>query len=575
MLYIGKNLDDMYKELKNSGLNDNIPIKIYAINYDTRAIMVDINKSIRDLPYLSLQAEFFQIEFEAPKVLKKFTDLSIENLLNMFLDILPENNFSLYSENMSDEEYEQIIKNLKDFCNGTKWEIYSFFYYLEFFLENKKNKKKKIKLFGSPLTHEEAVEKIKELFNKEKIIRNINNNNLIGILEKFYQEGKDFSINLMEDLALDNYLYGKKNIKFFYTYITNTKDIKKFLEAYNFICKPIEKIKEEDIKKILKMNFELTSSILTEKIKLKLEIIKTLVLEKSYEYFFKTNTTSSEADIFLTEIKNELENKINNTFLEYVIKELFELVGTTAKRYDSNNIISRFLINIKNLPEAELKYFSFNNFFRSQLYYKNKFLKMASEEIKFLNLNKNPLNKKLKISNSYQILRGEREFGEDNLEKLLIYLNNKNKEKEIIDKKIKDIKLYYNLLQKYKNLSSFSFENYTLEKFIRYNEVYNFFKNCDFSLKISPRGSYLYGRYILKFTYYSEKVSKYNVNEDYVVRLKDGSLELMKYLGECDNKLCFFKESNLQIFLKEEIEIHQIKSLVFAEDTTKKTKTLF
>lgn len=31
MLYIGKNLDDMYKELKNSGLNDNIRIKIYAI----------------------------------------------------------------------------------------------------------------------------------------------------------------------------------------------------------------------------------------------------------------------------------------------------------------------------------------------------------------------------------------------------------------------------------------------------------------------------------------------------------------------------------------------------------------
>ena len=570
MLYIGKNLDDMYKELKNSGLSDNTQIKIYVIDSDTRAIKVDINKLIGDLPYLTIQADFFQIELEAPKVLKKFTDLSIENLLKMFFDILPENNFSLYSENMSDEEYEQIIKRLKDSCNETKWEIYSFFYYLKIFLESKKNKKKKIKLFGTPFTYEEATEKIKKLFNKEKIICNINSNTLIRILENFYRKGKDFSIDPIERLALDKFLYDKENIKLIYLYFMNTENIKKILEAYNFICKPIEKINEEDIKKILKMNFELKSSILAEKINFKLEIIKTLVLEKSYEYFLKTNTTSNKADLFLTEIKKELKNKIKNTFLEYVTDELFELIGTTAKRYNSSKIISKFLINIKNLPEAELKYFSFNNFFRSQLYYKNKFLKMTSEEIKFLN--KNPLNEKLKITNSYQILRGEREFGDDNFEKLLISLNKKN---EIIDKKIENIKLYYNLLQKYKNLSSFSFENYTSEKFIRYNEIYNFFKKSDFSLKINSRGSYLYGRYILKFTYYQEKINKYNINENYVIKLKDGSIELMKYLGESDNKICFFKESNLKIFSKKEIEGHQIKSLVFADDTEKIIRPLF
>lgn len=232
-------------------------------------------------------------------------------------------------------------------------------------------------------------------------------------------------------------------------------------------------------------------------------------------------------------------------------------------KYNPDKIISEYIINIKSLSEEELKYFSFNNFFRSQLYYKNNFLAIIKEDL----LSINPTD-----SNTQKILKGERELGERILEKIISSLD---KKEENTNKKIENINLHYNLLQKYKKLSLFSLENYSSEVFIKYDEIYNFFKVSDFSLKIKPRGLYLYERYVLNFTYYPEKINKYNINEAYVVKLEDGSLELMKYLGECDNKLCFFKESNLQIFLKEEVEVHQIKSLVFAEDTKEEIKTLF
>lgn len=553
MLYIGKDLNTMYKNLRDSGLDGNIPVKIYAI--DSYTIKKDTNKFISDLQYLSVQADFFQIEFDAPKVLKKMTDLKIEDLFQVFFDIFPENKFSLYSETLDEEDYKKIIEKIKKFYNENKYQTYLFFQRLNILLENKEEK---ISYINKKFTPEEFKNFIKVNSDKEKIINNQKPTSILSnIIEKFYQEKFSISslIDSLEQIYLQNFLNNKEILKARVLYEISNEELIKILRVYNFIFKPVEKIKKEDIEDILKLKINLNiKEDYRESLNSKLEIIKILILEKSYEYFFKNNYSADDAKKFLDALKEKKGQKSSENFVHYVCSNLLK---KEKIKYNPDKIISEYIVTIENLSEEELKYFSFNNFFRSQLYYKNNFLALIKEDL----LSINPTD-----SNTQKILKGERELGERILEKIISSLD---KKEETTNKKIENINLYYNLLQKYKKLSLFSLENYSLEVFMKYDEIYNFFKNRDFSLNINPRGSYLYERYVLNFTYYPEKINKYDINEAYVVKLEDGSIELMKYLGECDNKLCFFKEGNLQIFLKEEVEVHQIKSLVFAEDTKK------
>lgn len=559
MLYIGKDLNTMYKNLRDSGLDGNIPVKIYAI--DSYTIKKDTNKFISDLQYLSVQADFFQIEFDAPKVLKKMTDLKIEDLFQVFFDIFPENKFSLYSETLDEEDYKKIIEKIKKFYNENKYQTYLFFQRLNILLENKEEK---ISYINKKFTPEEFKNFIKVNSDKEKIINNQKPTSILSnIIEKFYQEKFSISslIDSLEQIYLQNFLNNKEILKARVLYEISNEELIKILRVYNFIFKPVEKIKKEDIEDILKLKINLNiKEDYRESLNSKLEIIKILILEKSYEYFFKNNYSADDAKKFLDALKEKKGQKSSENFVHYVCSNLLK---KEKIKYNPDKIISEYIVTIENLSEEELKYFSFNNFFRSQLYYKNNFLALIKEDL----LSINPTD-----SNTQKILKGERELGERILEKIIFSLD---KKEETTNKKIENINLYYNLLQKYKKLSLFSLENYSSEVFMKYDEIYNFFKNRDFSLNINPRGSYLYERYVLNFTYYPEKINKYDINEAYVVKLEDGSIELMKYLGECDNKLCFFKEGNLQIFLKEEVEVHQIKSLVFAEDTKQGIETLF
>lgn len=561
MLYIGKDLNTMYKNLRDSGLDGNIPVKIYAI--DSYTIKKDTNKFISDLQYLSVQADFFQIEFEAPKKLKKMTDSKIEDLFQIFFDIFPENKFSLYSETLDEEDYKKIIEKIKKFYDENEYQTYLFFQRLNILLENKEEK---ISYINKKFTPEDFRNFIKINFDKEKIINNQKPTSILSnIIEKFYQEKFSISslIGSLEQIYIQNFLNNKEILKARVLYETSNEELIKILKAYNFIFKPVEKIKKEDLEEILKLKINLRIEEGYKKnLNSKMKITKILILEKSYEYFLKNNYSADDAKKFLEALKEKKGQKSSENFVHYVCSNLLKKEKEKIK-YNPDKIISEYIINIKSLSEEELKYFSFNNFFRSQLYYKNNFLALIKEDL----LSINPTD-----SNTQKILKGERELGERILEKIISSLD---KKEENTNKKIENINLYYNLLQKYKKLSLFSLENYSSEVFMKYDEIYNFFKNRDFSLNINPRGSYLYERYVLNFTYYPEKLNKYNINEAYVVKLKDGSIELMKYLGECDNKLCFFKEGNLQIFLKEEVEVHQIKSLVFAEDTKEEIKTLF
>lgn len=557
MLYIGKDLNTMYKNLRDSGLKENTPVKIYAI--DSYSIKKDTNKVISDLQYLSVQAEFFQVEFETPKVLKKITDLKIEDLFQIFFDISPENKFSLYSESLDEEDYKKIIEKIKKFYDENEYQTYLFFQRLNILLENKEEK---ISYINKKFTPEEFKNFIKVNSDKEKIINNQKPTSILSnIIEKFYQEKFSISslIGSLEQIYIQDFLNNKEILKARVLYEISNEELIKILRVYNFIFKPVEKIKKEDIEDILKLKLKINLNIkedYRESLNSKLEIIKILILEKSYEYFFKNNYSADDTKKFLDALKEKKGQKSSENFVHYVCSNLLKKEKEKIK-YNPDKIISEYIVTIENLSEEELKYFSFNNFFRSQLYYKNNFLALIKEDL----LSINPTD-----SNTQKILKGERELGERILEKIISSLD---KKEENTNKKIENINLYYNLLQKYKKLSLFSLENYSSEVFMKYDEIYNFFKNRDFSLNINPRGSYLYERYVLNFTYYPEKLNKYNINEAYVVKLKDGSIELMKYLGECDNKLCFFKEGNLQIFLKEEVEIYQIKNLVFAEDTKK------
>lgn len=281
---------------------------IYAI--DSYTIKKDTNKFISDLQYLSVQAEFFQIEFEAPKVLKKMTDLKIEDLFQVFFDIFPENKFSLYSETLDEEDYKKIIEKIKKFYDENKYQTYLFFQRLNILLENKEEK---ISYINKKFTPEEFKNFIKINFDKEKIINNQKPTSILSnIIEKFYQEKFSISslIGSLEQIDIQNFLNNKEILKARVLYETSNEELIKILKAYNFIFKPVEKIKKEDLEEILKLKINLSIEEGYKKnLNSKMKITKILILEKSYEYFLKNNYSADDAKKFLEALK---EKKVKN-----------------------------------------------------------------------------------------------------------------------------------------------------------------------------------------------------------------------------------------------------------------------
>lgn len=581
MLYIGKELIYIYNELRTV-YDENTQITIYAINYiDSKINEVDFSKVINDLKYLYLpEAHFFVVAIDEQRELKNFTDLKEEQLKTIFFDIVPENQFSLYSNDISKEKYNSIIKKLRIQYDEEHFKLYHFFYYFDILYKHKN--RKKININGNKYTVKELTDFIKKQFQFQEI-KNIIEKKDLKNLKEFFKEINDFfekdTISLLDENKLQSFLNDKENLKIKFICDMDIKKLNDFLVMYNFICKPHENITEKNINEILKIDIDIKTENLGldiegySQIKFsfedKYQILLISIFEKIYKYYRTNNYNATDVYVKLEKLKEEFgKNKLKTNFIKELKKTILKSTkkkDITTREYDSDKIIEKYLREFqkvfkkKNISDEELKYFSFNSFFRNQLYYKKIFLdKIKKSDVKGA------------VTNLSGILRGEREIGEENLKKIITFLKLQNK--SIF---IPDIKTSYALLQKYKLLNSIVGNIETKNDLMKYIDIYDFFKEKDFMLRCFEKSTtIILNRIVLEFSYYPNKINKLYKYEYYIVEYKKNK-EIMQYLEESDEKICFSQNDKIKILNKEEIEVYQIKSLTFADDTPKKILTLF
>lgn len=581
MLYIGKELIYIYNELRTV-YDENTQITIYAINYiDSKINEVDFSKVINDLKYLYLpEAHFFVVAIDEQRELKNFTDLKEEQLKTIFFDIVPENQFSLYSNDISKEKYNSIIKKLRIQYDEEHFKLYHFFYYFDILYKHKN--RKKININGNKYTVKELTDFIKKQFQFQEI-KNIIEKKDLKNLKEFFKEINDFfekdTISLLDENKLQSFLNDKENLKIKFICDMDIKKLNDFLVMYNFICKPHENITEKNINEILKIDIDIKTENLGldiegySQIKFsfedKYQILLISIFEKIYKYYRTNNYNATDVYVKLEKLKEEfVKNKLKTNFIKELKKTILKSTkkkDITTREYDSDKIIEKYLREFqkvfkkKNISDEELKYFSFNSFFRNQLYYKKIFLdKIKKSDVKGA------------VTNLSGILRGEREIGEENLKKIITFLKLQNK--SIL---IPDIKTSYALLQKYKLLNSIVGNIETKNDLMKYIDIYDFFKEKDFMLRCFEKSTtIILNRIVLEFSYYPNKINKLYKYEYYIVEYKKNK-EIMQYLGESDEKICFSQNDKIKILNKEEIEIYQIKSLVFSDDTEEIIQPLF
>lgn len=581
MLYIGKELIYIYNELRTV-YDENTQITIYAINYiDSKINEVDFSKVINDLKYLYLpEAHFFVVAIDEQRELKNFTDLKEEQLKTIFFDIVPENQFSLYSNDISKEKYNSIIKKLRIQYDEEHFKLYHFFYYFDILYKHKN--RKKININGNKYTVKELTDFIKKQFQFQEI-KNIIEKKDLKNLKEFFKEINDFfekdTISLLDENKLQSFLNDKENLKIKFICDMDIKKLNDFLVMYNFICKPHENITEKNINEILKIDIDIKTENLGldiegySQIKFsfedKYQILLISIFEKIYKYYRTNNYNATDVYVKLEKLKEEfVKNKLKTNFIKELKKTILKSTkkkDITTREYDSDKIIEKYLREFqkvfkkKNISDEELKYFSFNSFFRNQLYYKKIFLdKIKKSDVKGA------------VTNLSGILRGEREIGEENLKKIITFLKLQNK--SIL---IPDIKTSYALLQKYKLLNSIVGNIETKNDLMKYIDIYDFFKEKDFMLRCFEKSTtIILNRIVLEFSYYPNKINKLYKYEYYIVEYKKNK-EIMQYLGESDEKICFSQNDKIKILNKEEIEIYQIKSLVFSDDTKEIIQPLF
>lgn len=581
MLYIGKELIYIYNELRTV-YDENTQITIYAINYiDSKINEVDFSKVINDLKYLYLpEAHFFVVAIDEQRELKNFTDLKEEQLKTIFFDIVPENQFSLYSNDISKEKYNSIIKKLRIQYDEEHFKLYHFFYYFDILYKHKN--RKKININGNKYTVKELTDFIKKQFQFQEI-KNIIEKKDLKNLKEFFKEINDFfekdTISLLDENKLQSFLNDKENLKIKFICDMDIKKLNDFLVMYNFICKPHENITEKNINEILKIDIDIKTENLGldiegySQIKFsfedKYQILLISIFEKIYKYYRTNNYNATDVYVKLEKLKEEfVKNKLKTNFIKELKKTILKSTkkkDITTREYDSDKIIEKYLREFqkvfkkKNISDEELKYFSFNSFFRNQLYYKKIFLdKIKKSDVKGA------------VTNLSGILRGEREIGEENLKKIITFLKLQNK--SIL---IPNIKTSYALLQKYKLLNSIVGNIETKNDLMKYIDIYDFFKEKDFMLRCFEKSTtIILNRIVLEFSYYPNKINKLYKYEYYIVEYKKNK-EIMQYLGESDEKICFSQNDKIKILNKEEIEIYQIKSLVFSDDTEEIIQPLF
>lgn len=112
MIYLTRNLSQAYDKLREINIENNT-LRIYAVPSGYETIKIDINKTIEDLKYISsTDKELYLLEFKTPNILKKLTELSLDDWSRIFFSFCGENEYSIYSEKLTQKDYKEIIQKM-------------------------------------------------------------------------------------------------------------------------------------------------------------------------------------------------------------------------------------------------------------------------------------------------------------------------------------------------------------------------------------------------------------------------------------------------------------------------------
>lgn len=570
MLYINKNLDKIYKELIEL-VDGETKVKLYGFNYyfDDEKFVADFEKTVNDLKQISTSGEdFFIIEVEN-KNFKKLSDLELYDLIEIFFDIVPENKFSIYSDNLTEEDFNKLFNKFREDKYLEDFYICNLFNWINTYQEN--SKKERILWNGIKYTKKDFLSLIKSQYDTKFLISFIENysesmkkidaeyfkSNTEYFIEKFFEE--DFNIGMLEKYQLCGLIKDREINNYFYSLYKlscnkkSLNQVKNFIYLHNFLAKPIENFIDEDIKNLLSLNlnFDIIENLPgIQSMENKFELMKISTYDKIQEYFLINRKKANEVDKYFPNIEG-------NTFIKNA-KQAILTCNSKTKYYEYKDISALYIkfFNKNKIEDTKIKYYFCNDFRRLYLYYKINFLKKINEE---------ELKIREVISNFTKIINGERNIGVENYSKVIEIFKKNNDEEKVLQ-----IQKYHILYKKYEELKYLIDTNIDLnikesDILIKYNNISGFYKEKEFLLKKSRFSiSYLINNKILEYSYYNKEIVKKFTGEYYIVETKD-EIDILKYLDEKNEELYFLDDSGIRFFNKKDVKVYQIKTLKFLD----------
>ena len=526
MYYFTNSLINGYNHLINF-FDKDTKLKIYFLEREkTIFYYTDMKLSNLQNIFSSPEVEFYLIEIQENIELKKITYFKEVPLCELFFQIYPENKYSLYSNNLTDDDLNKIINLIKE---KAKINVQAFNDFNKGFeVLNKIIKNEIYKKFLTEFENSEIGKELNFSLKHPLYIQVLQNNIKNKLIEVLYHR-------FLHRIFLE----GKAKI------------LENFLSLITFISRPIEYITNKDIENILQINFDLEKEIndfhdqnfsyLKEKLILKKEFLFHLAkvkvcnfIEKNQDFNIEKLKKSSEFNDIKNFRKRYLEDKYGNTY-SY---ELLRLISKFSEIKEKNEIQ---LLNIESEEyNDEIKNFCFNDLQRVGLYYRY--------------LMKIYFNKNFKKKVSYKISSGERVPELENLENIL-----ENNEVSYVEKD--NIRLLHFKIEEFRQF--YYYEKNKLEILKR-----RFFEQKSINGFLMDSSMYLENHKIKSLKYYDEDIEILKEYFYYVI-FKGDEKYFGKYLKsiilEDKNEILLFYMANGEIvnFYRNEIEVYSVKQIEF------------
>lgn len=534
MYYFTKSLIEGYEHLIKF-IDKNTKLKIYFLKEDkTIFYYTDIKLSNLQNTISDNEIVFYLIEIKDKKRLKKIIDLENISLYELFFQIYPENKYSLYSNNLTDDDLNKIINLIKE---KAKIDVQAF------------NDFNKVFEILNKIIKNEIYEKDLTEFENSEIGKELN----FSLKHPLYITVLQSNIkNELIEILYHRFLY----IIFLEGKATKLKMFKDFFKLIVFTSRPIEYITTKDIENILQINFNLEKelndfqnqnfSYLKEKLILKKDFLIHLAKVKICDYIEKTkdfNIEELKKSSEFNNIKKFKKNYSEDKYGDIYSYELLKLIDKLSE-IKENNEVSLFQIEFE--IDNEIKNFCFNNLKRVGIYYRYLLTNYFTKNLKD---NKN---------NFYKFLSGERVPKLENLEKIM-------EENKIPDNEKDKIRLLHFKIEEFKQY--YYYEKKELEILKK-----RFFEEKLINSLLIDNSMVLENHRIKRLDYYDEDIEVLKEYFYYVI-FKEKQRYLGKYLKtitfDDKNEILLFYMTNGEIvnFYRNEIEVHSVKEIeLFNED---------